>query len=303
MIDTLVTISIAVAMFYSTNWIGKHSYQSGYFEIGKLSLTSGSTAFNFVFRIFAPIAFLTLTAAVLYWVHADSIVKLLPHALIGYFIFRFAYYFVCDRYLLVNFFEFFALGLATIALYFWVHANVIEHREFLFPSKQEIGSALWLGMIAFLYTTINSIQLSETKARRRRIAYVSYQRDKYLSLYGTIINEEAQNEREKDIVLAVMIYEGLNRPRILQFIERLVLPIKGKASIGPMQVTVSSNISDETSVRLGAERLLSAYRSNLQNEDLQYEGSALIDALSAYNGSDKYAIEILEVLSAMKDGP
>lgn len=301
MIDTLITISIAVAMFCSTNWIGKHSYQSGYFEIGKLSLTSGSTAFNFVFRIFAPIAFLTLTAALLYWAKADRFVALLPYSLFVYFAFRFAYYFISDRSLLVNFIEFFAIGAATVVLYLWVHTNVIEHRQFLFPSKQELGSALWLGMIAFLYTTINSIQLSETKARRRRIAYVSHQRDKYLSLYGPIINEDSINEREKQIVLAVMIYEGLNRPKFMQFIERLLLPIKGKASIGPMQVTVTAKISDETSVRLGAERLLSTYRSNLRNEGQTSEVSALIEALSAYNGSDKYAVEVLEVISAMEE--
>lgn len=93
-------------------------------------------------------------------------------------------------------------------------------------------------MIAFLYTTINSIQLSEKKARRRRIAYVSHQREKYLSLYEPIINEESKNEREKQIVLAVMIYEGLNRPKFMQFIERLLLPTECQVKAEQVLITL-----------------------------------------------------------------
>ncbi|TXI44648.1 MAG: hypothetical protein E6Q50_17405 [Lysobacter sp.] len=300
--DIALTTLIALAIFVCTNWIGKHSYQSGYFEIGKLSLTSGPSFFNFSYRIFTPIAFLTITSAIFYQINAGELIRLLPYSLAEYFVFRIAFNLIFDRILLINFAEFFTISAATFIIYLWIHNNIIEHKEFLFPSRQEIGSALWLGLAAFLYTTINNISLSEKKARHRRERYVAYQHAKYMSLFGKTIKEIAKNDRELSIVLAVLIYEGLNRPRIFQFLERLLLSIKGKATIGPMQVLTTSRITNDESVKLGTEKLLSEYRSAMKIE--KREAFALHKALSAYNGSDAYAFEvseILDILSPRKD--
>lgn len=299
MIDALTIFGIAALMFLLTNWIGKHSYQSGYFEIGQLSRSSGSTAFNYAYRIFAPIAILAILATLSTKLGLNFITPNLLPSLLAYFLLRVAYYFISDRVALVNKIEFVAIMIATVSLYCWIQRNLIENGEFLLPTKQEIGTAIWLAIAAFIYKTINSIEISETKARQRRKRYVDGQARKYLTRYGELINELSKDERERKILTAVMIYEGLNRPKAFQYIERLLLPFKRKVTVGPMQVSTASNISDEQSIRLGSQRLLSHYRELKQDTD-RPEWSALSEALTSYNGTQSYAIEVGEVLDLLE---
>ena len=98
--------------------------------------------------------------------------------------------------------------------------------------------------------------------------------------------------------MAVMIYEGFNRPAILQRLEPLLLLFKRSVTMGPMQVSTTTRIDDETSVSLGAAKLLSAYRECLEREDKPLKWEAINYALKQYNGP-QYAVEVEDILELL----
>lgn len=286
---------VAIAMFFATNWIGKHSISYGYFQLGQFSQTSGSYAFSAMYRIFAPIAFLCITAIIMYWTDNDAFVDTLPYALYLYFAIRIAFNFATDRSKLVNLPEFILTSVASVIAYLALHELVVTKRDIFIPDPKDIGTALWLSLAAFIYKTINSIETSEAKARIRRASYVAKQMDKYASRYAKQIRQYTIDDNEYNLVMAVLIYEGFNRPAIIQRLESLLLLFKKPVTMGPMQVATTTPIDDETSVSLGAEKLLGAYREFLERDDQPSSWQAINHALKQYNGP-QYAAEVEDIL-------
>ncbi|MBD9479865.1 hypothetical protein [Pseudoxanthomonas sp. PXM02] len=289
-------IVIAVAMFFATNWIGKHSISSGYFQLGQFSQISGSYAFSAMYRIFAPIAFLCVIAIILYWTNHDAFVQTLPYALYLYFALRLVFNFATDRIELVNFPEFILTSVASVITYLALHELVVTKKDLFIPDPQDVGTALWLSLAAFIYKTINSIETSEVKARRRRVLYVTKQASKYTERYAKQIRQYAIDDDEYNLVMAVLIYEGFNRPAIVRRLEPILLLFKTRVTMGPMQVATTTPISDETSVSIGAERLLSSYREFLGSHEQSSSWQAINYALSEYNGH-QYAAEVEDILA------
>ena len=296
--NLIFSTTIAIAMFFTTNWIGKHSISSGYFQLGRFSQASGSYAFSAMYRIFAPIAFLCVTALILYWTDHDALVGSLPYALYLYFALRLTFNLATDRTELINFPEFILTSVASVLTYLTLHEMVVTRRDLFIPEAQDIGTALWLSLVAFIYKTVNSVETSEVKALKRRISYVTRQVSKYTSLYSDQIRQYAKNEDEYSLVMAVMIYEGFNRPAIFQRLEPFLLYFKRSVTMGPMQVATTIRIDDETSISLGATKLLSAYRECLEREDKPFKWEAINYALKQYNGP-QYAVEVEDILELL----
>lgn len=298
--NILVSLVIALALFVITNWLGKHSLGSGYFQIGRLSQSSDSIAFNYSYRIFAPTALLVLIAAAMYTSNLGQLIACLPAASVLYWAIRFGFYFVAKRLELVNLYEFFAIATLSIVVYLLVHHGFVVDRELLFPTRSEVGAALWFGVTAFVYKSINSIEVSEAGAARRRTKYVIQRADEYIERYGRIIRQFTDDKFELNLVIAVMIYEGLNRPHVAHWAERLILAMRGRASVGPMQVVTQFPMSDEESIRAGAEIILSAYRHAKNQEPGASFGYWVNEASRAYNLGYDYPAEISEIMRILE---
>ena len=71
----LAHTTLAAALFLCLNWIGKHSLNSGYVQMSTFVETNQAPAFNFLYRSFAPVVFITLISAALYATNLDYFVS------------------------------------------------------------------------------------------------------------------------------------------------------------------------------------------------------------------------------------
>ena len=67
---------------------------------------------------------------------------------------------------------------------YYVYANLIIYKEFLFPTSRELGSAVWLGIAAYLYHTFNKVRFSEVKTKERKANYLDHRYNFYKDEYG-----------------------------------------------------------------------------------------------------------------------
>jgi hypothetical protein len=296
MIIFFAHLAMALMLFLLTNWIGRHSIQVGYMEISVIAKSNESPAFNFIYRAFSPIAFILLASSVLFSIGFSYLAKDIYLVVFYYFSIRILFNVLVGRFGLLGKAEFFLIAATSCAGAFFVHQELISTKSFFFPTRQEIGTALWLGVAAFLYKTINSIEFSSSAARRRVEKYVFIKRAEFSSLYRKVFSEECRDRGEKNLVLAILIYEDFNRPRAYRFLERLIFPrFKRKASIGPMQVTTEDNIGDLDSVIIGARKIVEAYRrataAALENDESP-GWAARAEAIASYNSGYSYREEV-----------
>ena len=57
---------LAIALFGGVNWLGRHAVKAGYLQLSLYAQADEAPAFNFVFRVLAPVVYLHIVAAVLY---------------------------------------------------------------------------------------------------------------------------------------------------------------------------------------------------------------------------------------------
>lgn len=302
----LVHLFLSVMFFFATNWIGKHSIQVGYMQLSVSSIEADARLFNLAYRAFAPVALMVIVSALLVWTRHHSYIKEIYLVIAYYFGIRIGFNVATQRVALVDWTEMMLISLVSIGLGYFVYANMIVDGEFFFPSRQEIGSAVWLAIAAFAYKTINSVEFS-SKAKRKRIErYVEARLDVYRARYGNLIHDLTNVKEEKDLIWAIMIYEGFNRPNIYRAMERLVFPaIKKNATIGPMQVETTKKISDIESVEIGASRVIAGYRDAVIKLDLADGGWALVGARDAvtdsYNRGAGYSHEVENVFQIVSE--
>src|SRR5688500_2004239 len=92
---------VAVAMFFSINWLGRHSEMFGYESLTMFREAEDRVAFNALFRVATPIVFLTIVSAAFYTVGWDSLVRDIHYALYLYVVVRAAFILASGRRLLM----------------------------------------------------------------------------------------------------------------------------------------------------------------------------------------------------------
>jgi hypothetical protein len=70
----LVQILLGITLFFTINWIGKHSYAIGYMEISMFLRTEEAPALNFLIRVLTPIVFIIIVSALFYSFNLDVFV-------------------------------------------------------------------------------------------------------------------------------------------------------------------------------------------------------------------------------------
>lgn len=153
---------------------------------------------------------------------------------------------------------------------------------------------MWLGVIAFLYQTLNSISTSDKAQQKRVRKYVLDQYKRLRHRHWKLVDAYS-DKIDIDLVYSVMIYESLNRPRLFALAELAKLRATGKASIGPMQVYTERLLNQEDSIRLGIEKLISSFALHEQAAH-QSEDELLCAVLNDYNPSYMYQTEVRQIM-------
>jgi len=290
----LIQAIAAFALFFFTNWIGRNAVDFGYMSLRFNQPFNDSPAFNVAYRVFAPVAFISLLSALFYWLGKDEYVTDIYRTVIFYFVIRYLFFVATDRLLLISHWQFLFIATLSIACSIIAYEQVISNRQFFFPTAHELGSALWLGVIAFLYQTLNSISTSDKAQQKRVRAYVLHQHRKLEHRHWKLV--DAFSDRiDKDLVYSVMIYESLNRHIFFSIAEMAKLRATGKATVGPMQVYTDRPLKHEDSIRIGIEKLIKSFTLHRQTTE-QSEDDLLSAVLYDYNQSYTYESEIRQIL-------
>lgn len=256
MILFLTHFVLGVGLFVILNWIGRHSVHAGYIRMSVLAKADEAPAFNFLYRSFSPVAYITVVAALLYKVEQDWIVQDIYKVVIYYFIFRLAFNLLTGRGMLLNWVTQCAYILVSVPLSYYVYDTLILHKEFLFPTAKELGSAIWLAIVAYAYHTFNNVKLSSERTKARKARYLRNRYRTYQQAYGSIIEEIAETKRQEALIYAVLIVETFNRPKLYRLVENVLFYFGLAKTLGVMQVTTEIYINDEESVRLGAKKIV-----------------------------------------------
>lgn len=110
---------------------------------------------------------------------------------------------------------------------------------------------------------------------------------------GVLVRLEERYSLDLNLMLAILVYENLNRPRAIRIIERLFVRLPGiSLTVGIAQVLSGRALSDVESI----ERMGVLLRESL------LEASEITDlcdrysfALSQYNSGAKYVSEVLQI--------
>lgn len=307
----LFHFAFAMILFLTSNWIGAHSYSYGYVQLTLIHQHDDAPIFNLTYRILAPIVFMVLVSAGLYAAHLDYYVANIYLIPIFHGLLRLAVNLGLGRFRLLNWRrEAFVLVAVTGSAVF-IYKKLVINKTALLPNFDTLSNELWLIVFAFIYATLNKVQLDSGASIARRENYIRACYSKFHSRYERILSGLTKNEQLKALIYSVMIYENFNRPAITRALERLTLIFRRPRTLGVMQIRSMKNISDRDSVRLGAKKLIDdwefGFRKDLPKKisessikDEQFRRAhakrqVLRDVISKYNGGTAYETEIIYV--------
>ncbi|TOO43718.1 hypothetical protein CGH36_16305, partial [Vibrio parahaemolyticus] len=135
---------LAMVLFLCMNWIGKHSINAGYIQMSVFVKTDEAPAFNFLYRSFAPVVFITLVSAACYVAKQDWVVTDIYMVVVYHAVFRLGFNILAGRARLLNWGMQIAYILLSVGASYYVYANLILDKSFFFPEPKDIGNALWL---------------------------------------------------------------------------------------------------------------------------------------------------------------
>lgn len=264
-----------------------------------LAKADEAPAFNFLYRVFSPIVFITLASAISYKLQQDWLTERIYLVVIYYFALRIFFNLATGRGRLLNWGTQFAYISVSLPISYYVYDTLIKHKDFLFPTPKELGSALWLAIVAYAYHTFNSIKLSNERTRTRKASYLKHRYENYKKLYGTIIEGIAETKKQEALIYAVLIFEAFNRPKLYRLIENVLFHFGISKTLGIMQVTTGRYIDDKESVRLGATKIVKDHlQAKLNIEARRYPGNCITvrrEVLALYNPDDDYINEVDDI--------
>lgn len=288
-----IHIILAIFFFIIINQIGKKSIKFGYFHLSFDSdYDDKSPFFNILFKSFTPVL-LTYIAAFLF---NSFNIEYLNHniymVVVDYFVFRFLIILLIGRANLTNWYRFITIVLLSLAMIHVVYTQLIVNATYLLPTKQEIATAMWLGIVAFIYKVVNEASFLRENTGPKIKPYLRKHYLYFKYKYGHIIDMEVSNEIESSLIYAVLIYENFNRGKLFRFFEKLFFFTGMVKTTGIMQVQSADYLSDTKSVELGTQKLLTKYRSELSenctdNEEHNHY-SALRNTIIDYNPDENY---------------
>ena len=263
-------IGLGILLFFIINWIGKHSYSVGYMQISMFLKEETAPAFNFIFRIFAPIIYIIITAVILYKFKLDKYVVNIYLVSVYYIVFRLGFNLITNRGLLLNWVRQFLYWISIVYLSYFAYINLIVPKTNLFPDFSTWANELWIIILIYLFHVFNNIRLSPDKTIKRKKGYLSNRYNFFKNKYGNYINDNVEDKKLIFLVYAVIIYEDFNRPKIVRFVENLSFYItRREHSLGLMQIKTNTFLDDFGSLKLGVEKINKSYSTNLVKHEEQ----------------------------------
>ncbi len=284
---------LAVIIFFIINWIGARSISVGYMQMDIVIKEDTAPAFNFLFKVIAPVVFIILSAVFFEAIKLSQFNKNIYLIVVYYWAFRILWILCTSRGRLTNWWEQIIYWSASIGLSLWVY-NVLENVEQILPDPQSLLEELWILIIMFIYSILNKVQISREGTIKRKNNYIISRYTIFKKKYDAIIKEFFHDDFYEALTYSIMIYEDFNRPIIVRWVEYLRFWITHKShTLGIMQVTTDKFINDKESI-MQAMQIIQKFGNEFiekhsNHEYKQYYTSALAAVgyiANEYNGGD-----------------
>lgn len=299
----ILQVIFGISLFFIINWIGKHSFSIGYREINLFVSNEDAPALNFLIRVLSPIVYILILAALLYSFQLDKFVVNFYLVNIYYIIFRLLFNLVTERGILMNWFKqiIYWISIATISIL--VYNKIIRYKHNLLPDFTSMANEIWIIVLVFIFQLLNSLQLSNEGAERRRNAYLVKKYKYFKAEYGRTIKNNTKNEAIEIIAYAILIYEDFNRPKVARWLEYAAFYFTNKLySLGVMQFPTRVLINDKESVDLGTKKLRETYEKAIESGEANFKQHYEFksEIISKYNGGSKYYSAITGLTDEIK---
>jgi len=287
--------SLAFALFFLVNWIGKHAVDFGYVSTTLFEEPNESAALNFFLRALSPAVFIIAVSAALVAVgHGDLRFNIFRVALY-YYAFRAGVIFLLNRQRLISWPRYLGHALVGILAAMVAYKYLIVPNRSLLPDLNSAGNELWLAILAFLYAVANKVPLSGGPGARRRNAFVMIHYNKALAEFGDIIEKKIADDVLRLITYSILVYEDYCRPPLVRSLERGIW-WKPQRTTGVMQVRSSTALSDAASIELGTDILMASWNQHPADMDMwQRTRSTIAD----YNRDEDYISRVFEVMEVL----
>lgn len=209
---------LAIILFFIVNWIGARSVSIGYMQMKIVVEEESAPAFNFLFKIIAPIVFIILCAVAFEALKLETFNKNIYFTIVFYWLFRTLWIICTSRGSLTNWKEQFFYWITSIGLSIWVY-SLFESVEQILPSPRSLIDQLWILIIMFIYSVLNKLQISRKETTKRKNNYIRCRYLKFNKKYDCIIKGYFHNDFYEALTYSIMIYEDFNRPFVVRWIE------------------------------------------------------------------------------------
>ena len=183
-------------------------------------------------------------------------------------------------------------------------SGMILDLRWIVPSSQSLRDGLWTAAIAailvalyFKATDLSTLNPKETSSAGPLSGDLrEFINDRGLRIwrrFGAVIDRESLNfNLDPKMMLSLLVYEDLNRPAILRFLENVIVTITPLSlTVGIAQVKSRRRLKNEESIRLMAVQLADI-RDELCNKKW---GFSLSDIFYGYNNSTEYAENVSKI--------
>ncbi|MET3927162.1 hypothetical protein [Devosia sp. 2618] len=291
----VVHLTLAAALFFFVNWIGKHAVEFGYTSMTLFEEVNESAALNFFLRAVSPSVFIIAVSAVAVAIDHPEWRLGIYWVAIYYYAARIVAIFLLGRQHLVSWPKFLLHATSGVVIALLAYQYLIVPNRSLLPNIEQMGNELWLAILAFLYAVANKVPVTSGPGARRRNKFVELHYADARSKFNNIITAKTSDDTLELIVFSVLIYEDYARPEGVRALERIMFWKKDRTT-GIMQVTADRPLSDTESVRLGAA-ILASYWSAFANEEYMY--SRVRSTIAAYNPDNDYVSRVFDVMEIL----
>ncbi len=285
-------LALAVVLFFGVNWIGEHAEEFGYASTTLFEDANENVALNFFLRAMSPAVFIIALAAFTVAVGRSEWRLGIYWIAIYYYLFRAGVIIALNRQRLISWPRFALHTVAGIGFAMIAYHYLILPNRSLLPDVEQMGNELWLAILAFLYAVANKVPLSGGPGAKRRNSFVAVHYQRARSLFGSIIEGRASDDRLKLIIYGVLVYEDYARPAMIRSVERLMF-WKRNRTTGIMQVAADEPLSDAESVTRGTDLLVQYWAAHAGE---QYVSDRVRKTIADYNADDEYIDRVGDVM-------
>lgn len=284
-------LALAMLLFLSVNWIGRHAVSFGYSSTTLFEDPEESFALNFLLRTLPPAVFIIILSACAVASGNDALRLQSYWVAIYYYVIRAAYFPIFGLQRLINWPRFLIHSGFGILVAYAAFEFLVLPKKSLLPDLETAGNELWLALLVFLYAVGNNVVISDSRAPSRRNSYVRHSYIAARARFGTMIDESIKDDLLKLMVYAIIVFENYCRPPVVRYLER-VWPSRNGRTTGVMQVASLNPLSDEDSVRKGLQIISRSWENHKHDETWGRVQRVVAD----YNRDDEYVYKVNEIM-------